>query len=266
MRDFDCVFLSTLPARGATPQLLITVLCSAYFYPRSPRGERRQTEKGHFRPDYFYPRSPRGERPPPRSRCLKTSTISIHAPREGSDGRQVHRGPANQNFYPRSPRGERLGLSRLPSAGPPYFYPRSPRGERHRGYDNLGQAARFLSTLPARGATGARYQMLPIVKFLSTLPARGATRGGEVCFRRGVISIHAPREGSDGVMLIFASHRGTFLSTLPARGATGSTSICSGQQNNFYPRSPRGERRSPASRPCRASNFYPRSPRGERPF
>ena len=58
---------------------------------------------------------------------------------------------------------------------------------------------KFLSTLPARGATCTppRTQKDPAA-FLSTLPARGAT------YRRrrerpagGRISIHAPREGSD---------------------------------------------------------------------
>ena len=33
---------------------------------------------------------------------------------------------------------------------------------------------------------------------------------------------------------------------------------------NFYPRSPRGERRTVSMTRFSASNFYPRSPRGER--
>ena len=83
-----------------------------------------------------------------------------------------------------------------------------------------GVPAGFLSTLPARGATGARYQMLPIVEFLSTLPARGATAIIQELNKRDNISIHAPREGSD--------------SPHPLRW----WGRC-----NFYPRSPRGERR-----------------------
>src|SRR5699024_9523793 len=55
--------------------------------------------------------------------------------------------------------------------------------------------------------------------FLSTLPARGATALRKQPTRCCSISIHAPREGSDCSML-----------------------SCLTVQDNFYPRSPRGER------------------------
>ena len=58
-----------------------------------------------------------------------------------------------------------------------------------------------------------------IVQFLSTLPARGATDGGFLPFICCLISIHAPREGSDPIQ----------RDLRPAAG-------------HFYPRSPRGER------------------------
>ncbi len=125
---------------------------------------------------------------------------------------------------------------------------------------------KFQSTLPARGATRARVYARTFITFQSTLPARGATLyhsclvvtirnfnprspHGErrrdlrdlVC--RRVISIHAPRTGSDrryaaaGCEMIEISihaprtgsdRAGTFQpvtnspfqSTLPARGAT----------------------------------------------
>ena len=103
-----------------------------------------------------------------------------------------------------------------------------------------------------------------------------------------MISIHAPREGSDGPtrapcgsmnISIHAPREGSDLPRLLAGRI---------QPQNFYPRSPRGERRatvslidietgisihapregsdSPSPRRGRtASYFYPRSPRGERP-
>ena len=37
---FCCIFLSTLPARGATSIDLYCGILAHYFYPRSPRGER----------------------------------------------------------------------------------------------------------------------------------------------------------------------------------------------------------------------------------
>ena len=82
-------------------------------------------------------------------------------------------------------------------------------------------AERFLSTLPARGATWHDLADAALcVQFLSTLPARGAT---DVCIRKipqPYISIHAPREGSDLRILARFCIVKRFLSTLPARGAT----------------------------------------------
>ena len=59
------IFLSTLPARGATlPSGCRPVPSSDYFYPRSPRGERRWAYRSSAKAGKnFYPRSPRGERP-----------------------------------------------------------------------------------------------------------------------------------------------------------------------------------------------------------
>ena len=79
-----------------------------------------------------------------------------------------------------------------------------------------------------------------------------------------MISIHAPREGSD--CLFFDPDLATcrFLSTLPARGATFRHHFRERRLPHFYPRSPRGERR-PSKRQSRCTaDFYPRSPRGER--
>src|SRR5699024_7071607 len=59
----------------------------------------------------------------------------------------------------------------------PHFYPRSPRGERPVRPVGMAILPLLLPTLPARGATGA------------------AGRNGDIA----VISIHAPREGSDDV-------------------------------------------------------------------
>ena len=60
---------------------------------------------------------------------------------------------------------------------------------------------------------------MTFTEFLSTLPARGATHDSRRDAHGGDISIHAPREGSD----TFALEISPLL-------------------ENFYPRSPRGER------------------------
>ena len=213
------------------------------FYPRSPRGERRD---GPDRPAHIIRISIHAPRvgsdyfnsglyficqisiPAPRVGSdgnqivsLCPCEISIHAPRVGSDpiiSTAIKRG--FRDFYPRSPRGERLGtllaqreadgfLSTLPAWGATKFiekqeetnnisihaprvgsdgetvldftmgsdfYPRSPRGERQIAPFSAMSITKFLSTLPAWGAT-----LWPVVvvtgspSFLSTLPAWGAT-------------------------------------------------------------------------------------------
>ena len=100
------------------------------------------------------------------------------------------------------------------------------------------------------------------------------------------ISIHAPREGSDGWSHLRCRTHRPFQSTLPARGATyGYDPVRPGRRisihapregsdgvelddlprhRDFNPRSPRGERRRPRRYAVLSKNFNPRSPRGER--
>mgnify|MGYP001623992893 CR=1 FL=1 len=127
------VFLSTLPARGATLQILGPCgILSVHFYPRSPRGERHRRRRE---------RSAGGR-------------ISIHAPREGSDPGRALTVALGNNFYPRSPRGERpVGAPRRgPTAHISIHAPRE-GSDMMRGFAISTQ--KFLSTLPARGATSA---------------------------------------------------------------------------------------------------------------
>ena len=58
--------------------------------------------------------------------------------------------------------------------------------------------SKFQSTLPVRGATSGAVKLnYAKSRFQSTLPVRGATRGRSNPYREPLISIHAPREGSD---------------------------------------------------------------------
>ena len=147
------LFLSTLPARGATLAVREATAFSRISIHAPREGSDGIRQPGACRHPHFYPRSPRGERLvplydeedgalflstlPARGATLvvwgqcRRSAISIHAPREGSDcltnrprrwpcgflstlpargatsAHQIqHR--ANTDFYPRSPRGERL--------------------------------------------------------------------------------------------------------------------------------------------------------------
>ena len=145
--------------------------------------------------------------------------ISIHAPRTGSDF-LVTGTPCQSYFNPRSPHGERPSPAAGSAGARSHFNPRSPHGERHRGFimrrirecisihaprtgsDSCPFRAcprldLFQSTLPARGATPSSGGEFRGGAFQSTLPARGATVLSFPLVLLCVISIHAPRTGSD---------------------------------------------------------------------
>ena len=191
-------FLSTLPARGATLRGGLDLMENNKFLSTLPaRGATRSSSKT----------------------AASTYSFLSTLPARGATGMDFPPRRDKVDFYPRSPRGERLDHLCVFFVRD-HFYPRSPRGERH-----------------------FRFKFRQIFfKFLSTLPARGATSGGSTLALRLRISIHAPREGSD----------------------CKSSSNCN-LIDHFYPRSPRGERRTTSTTSCgMCAYFYPRSPRGER--
>ena len=176
MQDADRLeFQSTLPARGATAKSCGTKKSTSNFNPRSPRGERqRPCPPRNSRPRFQSTLPARGATNGPAVEYA-TKGISIHAPREGSDGLKFCLKKVVLHFNPRSPRGERPvdGVSctmwelisiHAPregsdsASGPTMrktenFNPRSPRGERRWYNDALIGVEAFQSTLPARGAT-----------------------------------------------------------------------------------------------------------------
>ena len=64
----------------------------------------------------------------------------------------------------------------------------------------------FQSTHPVRGATMGNQAIMDMSEFQSTHPVRGATKHGAERRAEALISIHAPREGCDG-MISFAPRR-----------------------------------------------------------
>ena len=148
------------------------------------------------------------------------NTISIHAPRTGSDVLRGERSALGSPISIHAPRTGSDRACRKYHARTAHFNPRSPHGERH---------------------TVQRH-MIMALGFQSTLPARGATRDDCICRIPRRISIHAPRTGSDprrgrtrrrnGDFNPRSPHgerqgavrecceRKQFQSTLPARGAT----------------------------------------------
>ena len=236
------------------------------FYPRPPRGGRRNMGCSWACPADFYPRPPRGGRHAGRRGRSRRGRISIHALREEGDGARFCTTHQSMYFYPRPPRG----------------------GRPTRSVANVLTLV-FLSTPSARRATKSPTACRAFWEFLSTPSARRATlhgprdglqhsisihalreegdapamrsrstrtnfyprppRGGRPCAsrprpRRDCISIHALREEGDEPNRKGVSTMKIFLSTPSARRAT--TAPC-----------------RPYTVPC---HFYPRPPRGGRPL
>ena len=235
------VFQSTLPAWGAT--VTVTFLVR---YPSISIHAPRMGSDGAF------------------LRRLYKRQISIHAPRMGSDQQEAEKAAASQNFNPRSPHGERQAVpgasleekqfqstlpawgatklhvllhgaiqfqSTLPAWGATaesgnsityksYFNPRSPHGERRIGRRYRQAYRNFNPRSPHGERPNIFPTSIPSIIFQSTLPAWGATciSGGRHMIN--VISIHAPRMGSDPSCTAIALRILGFQSTLPAWGAT----------------------------------------------
>ena len=153
--------------------------------------------------------------------AAQAEEISIHAPRMGSDRGRRSRRSGCADFNPRSPDGERLrhmyGLAstRIISIHAPrmgsdprnsstanswiYFNPRSPDGERRCICGMPIDYTLFQSTLPGWGATRTRTNPLRRAKNFNPRSPDGERPVRVVAQPvRNLISIHAPRMGSDG--------------------------------------------------------------------
>ena len=170
---------------------------------------------------------------------------------------------------------------------PTYFYPRPPRGGRRTATPAEEARNIFLSTPSARRATRSRRSSCrPYSISIHALREEGDDQGAHQRPDRG-ISIHALREEGDLACKGGKPMKNQFLSTPSARRATqlhalgaevvvisihalreegdSKNSSPSPGTANFYPRPPRGGRRT-ASRCFRSLQyFYPRPPRGGRP-
>ena len=146
-------FLSTLSLRRATYKKRTKTLHAAYFYPRSPCGERHTWARG--------------------SRV--TYVISIHALLAESDppyNLMIHQ---PKNFYPRSPCGERrhqaCSGSQQQGISIHALLAESDKARCKR----INRDIAFLSTLSLRRATEREPALSQSSAFLSTLSLRRAT-------------------------------------------------------------------------------------------
>ena len=135
---------------------------STYFYPRPPRGGRRE-KTGEFIEDKEFLSTPSARRATrQRGPCRHHRSISIHALREEGDAYEPDRQRPRADFYPRPPRGGRRHGPTTDISPVKYFYPRPPRGGRPRACAFRACVRIFLSTPSARRATIRTKSMLPV--------------------------------------------------------------------------------------------------------
>ena len=217
---FDIIFQSSLPAKGATAELMAVLkpLRISILAPREGSDMRmgtHETRSGDISilaPREGSDRGKPGVAPihckfqsslPAKGAtimpvdCYKATSISILAPREGSDICVGKHRSVVFHFNPRSPRRERPWRRSI-SSRHSHFNPRSPRRERRNAPQRFAQRIKFQSSLPAKGATYAGLSFLVAI----------------------YISILAPREGSDLPLRVNNEPLRAFQSSLPAKGAT----------------------------------------------
>ena len=124
--------------------------------------------------------------------------ISIHAPRTGSDALVASSGQFCNLFQSTLPARGATGQAPHDNRAEADFNPRSPHGERLCANFCYKRRTQFQSTLPARGATisGLNGRMVDVISI------HAPRTGSDGFFRRWHgqgqhISIHAPRTGSD---------------------------------------------------------------------
>ena len=142
----------------------------------------------------------------------RKSSISIHAPREGSDFGKCFFGFFFCNFNPRSPRGERpvIALGAVPHIV-------------------------FQSTLPARGATRKPPTAASRAVYFNPRSPRGERRAHpQPGLLAPLISIHAPREGSDSnIAQIFTIRTAILQHGYQTRLVFGTKSIVLNRKKSF---------------------------------
>ena len=199
-------FQSTLPARGATTRKQAEKANGSISIHAPRTGSDKHFHAKVGKCQYFNPRSPHGER---RGKCvisIQPAQISIHAPRTGSDVKQ------EQRQYPgaisiHAPRTGSDYIADRILSNMRHFNPRSPHGERR---SISLPSASYLINFNPRSPHGERQhtrQVLAVSTVISIhAPRTGSDDKASINSRLSdLISIHAPRTGSD-VRFLFRPH------------------------------------------------------------
>ena len=204
-------FLSTPSARRATRSFSSLRSAQRDFYPRPPRGGRRQLRRHH--------------RPIPR--------ISIHALREEGDAFRPPFWLACPNFYPRPPRGGRP--HRTCRATTAVLFLSTPSARRATGFCKvLYWSKEFLSTPSARRATVPASSSLIAYTYFYPRPPRGGRRKNLHAIV-GIADFYPrPPRGGRPSQYNTSWNAMPFLSTPSARRATAKTETKSLFSNKLY--------------------------------
>jgi len=147
----------------------------------------------------FNPRPPCGERRIVTYDAVDSGQVSIHAPRAGSDAAGCWPVLSRPGFQSTPPVRGATPRPRSAAAAPTCFNPRPPCGERR---SSLSWVSRHLcfNPRPPCGERRILFEFLFLLsQFQSTPPVRGATCRRCRRATHHLVSIHAPRAGSDRV-------------------------------------------------------------------
>ena len=236
------------------------------FYPRPPRGGRRSGAPNTPATRNFYPRPPQGGRQSSTSRkAMSMQFLSTPSARRAT-GLGILYMPASVQFLS-TPSARRATPKILVAPFTTWnFYPRPPRGGRRRTWKVCTRKYRFLSTPSARRATQGGLGRLCRRSYFYPRPPRGGRLvDGSTPASWPTISIHALREEGDQEKLSGFSIGGLFLSTPSARRATADLSLHIHLAAAFLS-TPSARRATTMykSLPFCRNHFYPRPPRGGR--
>ena len=212
-----------------------------YFYPRPPRGGRRNTAYQRAVTDIFLSTPSARRATAQYSAVYVDVTISIHALREEGD----------------------MGLI-PPFCTMSHFYPRPPRGGRPEITAAVSSASVFLSTPSARRATPV-YVPANVVFQISihALREEGDPSTTAWCSWAFYFYPRPPRGGRHHAAFAGTLPPGISIHALREEGDIKGMDM-DGMPHDFYPRPPRGGRRRCSTRLLSQAHFYPRPPRGGR--
>ena len=236
------MFQSTLPARGATVRAAAVLPRGKSFNPRSPHGERRTPAARSSRGTCFNPRSPHGERRAGVSAALHSG--HSFNPRSPHGERRTKSCIVRElgGFNPRSPHGERRRRygAAVARAHVSIHAPRT--GSDKMRHTSAARLHLFQSTLPARGATVGTMLSGTTSVFQSTLPARGAT-GTQGRTRRTSCRFNPRSPHGERRQRSLPRAEGSIVSIHAPRTGSDTPYVCGPRElEGFNPRSPHGER------------------------